>query len=70
MINKTFILMLPMLLLLGCSDSEPEVKQERTVDSVIVKEQLRAIEKAKGVEQTLQNAVQQRDQEMERQNQQ
>ncbi|MEE4377107.1 MAG: hypothetical protein V2J55_06265 [Candidatus Competibacteraceae bacterium] len=70
MINKSFILMLPMLLLLGCSDSEPEVKQEHTGNSVIVKEQQRALEKAKAVEQTLQNAVQQRDQEMEKQNQQ
>lgn len=66
MVNKTFILALPMLLLLGCSDSEPAAKQEPTSKNIILQEQQRALEKAKGVEQTLQDAVQQRDQEMEK----
>jgi len=66
MINKTSILMLPMLLLFGCSDSEPEVKQEQTGNSVIVKEQQRALEKAKAVEQIVQDSVQRMDEELEK----
>jgi hypothetical protein len=69
MVYRKLALSLPFLLLLGCSGDEPEVKQEQTGGNVILQGQMRALEKAKGVEQTIQDAVQQRDQEMEKQNQ-
>lgn len=62
-----FLLLLPSLLIGACSSGDDHPPPKQSSDDHIFKEQMRALEKAKEVEQMLQSGADQRRQAMEEQ---
>ncbi|MGB5156957.1 hypothetical protein [Desulfobacterium sp. N47] len=63
-----FILFISFLLIGGCSGKEDQTGKERSDKEHILSDQVRALEKAKGVEQVLQKSTDKRITDIEEQN--
>jgi len=61
------LLLVPLLLIGACSSGDDQTSPKQSSDDHIFKEQMRALEKAKGVEQMLKSGADQRRQAMEEQ---
>jgi len=62
-----FLLLVPLFLIGACSSGDDQTSPKQSSDDHIFKEQMRALEKAKEVEQMLQSGADQRQQAMEEQ---
>ena len=62
-----FIFFMSFLIVTGCSNEEDKVTAAQSKNEAILKDQMRALEKAKGVEKMLQNQVDLRHQAFEQQ---
>jgi uncharacterized lipoprotein len=67
--NYKFIVCLALIGLAGCSDGDDENPAKETSNKSFLSTQLEAIEKAKGVEQTVQDGFNRMDQAMDAQGQ-
>lgn len=63
------LLLLPLILITGCSDEKEEMTQKPLSEEPVFSDQTRALEKAKGVEQMIQGGADRQRQMIEEQSQ-